>query len=306
MFAYDLVDVSTFRRGALLRSTERFESPARTSIAHYAHRRRGCDGSIATISAHLWIQFARRDNLRRSFLLLAPLGLFAFISSRPRLGRERCREEVRLLGWRVRVRRLLWRYRPLSCAFVYPCALFARRCARRISSPPFGGIFFARVPFGASLLLGLALLLARFPVVTFPLLPRLALVRERQSRQHGDAARRIVDGCAKCARQTDARDVDTDRRAERRGGTVEQVLASSSTRDERRGGEHARGDVRGATRTSTCATRDEHERGDGGAGESASERNDEDVRSVVLLGVAVYDQGARGCVRVVLLVSRTG
>jgi len=115
-----------------------------------------------------------------------------------------------------------------------------------------------------------------------------------------------VDGCAKCARQTDARDVDTDRRAERRGGTVEQVLASSSTRDERRGGEHARGDVRGATRTSTCATRDEHERGDGGAGESASERNDEDVRSVVLLGVAVYDQGARGCVCVVLLVSRTG
>ena len=110
------------------------------------------------------------------------------------------------------------------------------------------------------------------------------------------------------ARVRPTRDVDTDRRAECRGGTVEEVLGSSSTRDERRGGEHARGDVRGATRTrtSTCATRDEHERGDGGAGESASERNDEDVRSVVLLGVAVYDQGARGCVRVVLLVSRTG
>lgn len=59
--------------------------------------------------------------------------------------------------------------------------------------------------------------------------------------------------------------------------------------DEWRGGEYVCGDVWGVMCMSMCVMCDEYECGDGGVGESVSERNDEDVCLVVLLGVVVYD-----------------
>ena len=183
MFAHDFVDASTIRGGSLPRSSQSFQAPTCAAVADDGRRSRRYSVRVRrAVTAHLRIQFPRRDDFRRPRLLFPSLRLrdrpSTFVSSDRRLGRERGGEKIcvfRGLFFDRRGRR----GRPPTVVVIAPRSIIGFGFARfAFVVPP--------LPTAPSTPLARARL--RAPLIALELSLRLLGVRERETGEHGAVA----------------------------------------------------------------------------------------------------------------------